>query len=175
MIKTVITYPNSILKKISKDVKIFDNKLHILLDNMYETMIANKGIGLAAIQIGVDQNVLIINLVDENEEQKKDDLLELINPKITHKDGSVTYQEGCLSVPGFYEDVERAEHVIVEYQDRFGNAQTLDTNGLLSIAIQHEMDHLRGKLFVDTFSFIRRKKFDKEYKKEQKNKRKRPL
>ncbi|RUM66974.1 MAG: peptide deformylase [Sulfurospirillum sp.] len=171
MIREIITYPNKILKQKSKDVIDFNEELHTLLDDMYETMIAKNGIGLAAIQVAVPLNVLIINLPDKDDKQKKDDLLEIINPTIIQKEGKTVYQEGCLSVPGYYEDVQRAEHIKVEYFNRYGEKQTLDCHELLAIAIQHEMDHLEGELFIEKLSYLKRKKFEKEWKKRAKEKR----
>ena len=165
MIREILVYPNKKLKEVSKDVEKFDEELHTLLDDMYETMIAKDGIGLAAIQVGIPLNALIINLADEDGNQKKEDLIEVINPKIIKADGKEVYQEGCLSIPGFYEDVERAKEVTVEYFDRFGNKITKDLDGLLAIAMQHEMDHLKGHLFIEKLSYLKRKKFEKEWKK----------
>ena len=113
MIREVITYPNKLLRLKSKDVEQFDSKLHTLLDDMYETMMAETGVGLAAIQVAIPLNVLIINLPNEEDIQDKNDLIEAINPIITHKDGTQVFTEGCLSVPGFSEDVTRAKHIIV--------------------------------------------------------------
>jgi peptide deformylase len=166
MILKVLIYPNPILKQKSVDVENFDQKLHELLDNMYETMIEKNGIGLAAIQVGVAQNVLILNLpVGEDEEQSKDTTLELINPVIIKKEGSKSYQEGCLSIPEYYDDVIRAANVTLTYHDRYGETKSLDAKELLSVAIQHEMDHLDGNLFVEKLSMLKRKKFEKEWKK----------
>lgn len=166
MIREIITYPDKRLWQVSKDVENFDAKLHDLLDDMYETMIANNGIGLAAIQIAIPLNVLVINLIDEEKEiQKKEDLLEVINPKIISQDGKTTYTEGCLSVPEFYEEIQRAKDIIVTYQDRYGSQVEKKLNGLLSVAMQHEMDHLAGHLFIEKLSYLQRKKFEKEYKK----------
>jgi peptide deformylase len=170
MIKEIITYPDKRLKQKSKDVVVFDNDLHNLLDDMYDTMINRNGIGLAAIQIAVPLNVLIINIPDEDDKQTKENLLEIINPKIIEKDGSTLYQEGCLSVPGFYEDVQRAEHIKVEYHDRDGKLISCEYNDLLAIAFQHECDHLNGELFIEKLSFLKRKKFEKEWKKKLKGK-----
>lgn len=170
MILNVITYPDKRLKSVSKEIKNFDQALHSLLDDMYETMIASNGIGLAAIQVARPMRALIINLPDEEGSQHKENLLELLNPVLSHREGSIMYQEGCLSVPGFYEDVERNEKVTVTYHDRHGKLQTLQADELLSVAIQHEIDHLDGKLFIEKLSYIRRKKFEKEYKKSQKAK-----
>ena len=167
MILEILTYPNKKLFVKSLEVKVFDEKLHNFLDDMYETMIAKNGIGLAAIQTGEAKRILIVNLVDEeSKEQHKEDLLEIINPKILRKEGEIIYQEGCLSVPGYYEDVKRAEFITLEYQDRFGQRQELEADGLLSVAIQHEMDHLDGHLFIERIGYNKRKKFDKEYKKQ---------
>lgn len=167
MILEILTYPNKKLFVKSLEVKIFDEGLHKFLDDMYETMIAKNGIGLAAIQTGEAKRVLIVNLVDEeSKEQRKEDLLEIINPKILRKEGEIIYQEGCLSVPGYYEDVKRAEFITLEYQDRFGQRRELEADGLLSVAIQHEMDHLDGHLFIEHIGYNKRKKFDKEYKKQ---------
>lgn len=170
MILNVVTYPDKRLKSVSKEITLFDETLHLLLDNMYETMIASNGIGLAAIQVARPIRALIINLPDEEGSQNRENLLEMLNPVLLQQEGSVIYQEGCLSVPGFYEDVERHKNVAVTYHNRYGELQTLEADELLSIAIQHEMDHLDGKLFIEKLSYIRRKKFEKEYKKSQKTK-----
>ena len=168
----IITYPDRRLKLRSKNVTEFDNKLHTFLDDMFETMIQTNGIGLAAIQVDKPINVLIICLPNDDEEgtQDKANTLEIINPTITHSEGSTVYQEGCLSVPKFYEDVERFEKISITYQDRHGKDCSLDAAELLSIAIQHEVDHLLGKLFIEKLSYGRRKKFEKEYKRMQKEK-----
>ena len=170
MIREVITYPNKLLRLKSKDVEQFDNKLHTLLDDMYETMMAQSGVGLAAIQVAIPLNVLIINLPDEDDIQDKNDLIEAINPVITHKDGTQIFTEGCLSVPGFSEDVTRAQHIIVEYFNRDGEKQTMECEDFLAVAWQHEMEHLAGHLFIENLSIIKRKKFEKEWKKKLKDK-----
>ncbi len=167
---TIVEYPDKRLKEKSKEIDKFDKELHKLLDSMYETMIGSNGIGLAAIQVGHAKRALILNIPDENDEQSVDTLIEMINPVITQTNGVTTYQEGCLSVPSFYEDVERHENITVNYQDRDGNTKIMEADGLLSIAIQHEMDHLEGILFIDKLSYSRRKKFEKEYKRMQKEK-----
>lgn len=172
MIREVITYPNKLLREKSEDVVEFGDELHTLLDDMYETMISQNGVGLAAIQVAVPLNVLVINLPNDEDTQDKEDLIEAINPVITHKDGIQTFSEGCLSVPGFHEDVKRAEHIVVEYFDRFGEKKSMEANGFLAVAWQHEMDHLLGHLFIEKLSIIKRKKFEKEYKKQQKNNKK---
>ncbi|MBK1991631.1 peptide deformylase [Campylobacter sp. 2018MI35] len=171
MIRKIITYPNKNLFLESKPVEIFDEKLHSLLDDMYETMIASNGVGLAAIQIDIPLRVFIVNILDENEEQKKEDLIEVINPKIKFlSEEKIVCTEGCLSVPDFFEKVERYEHILLQYQDRYGNHKELEAKGFLAVAIQHENDHLDGHLFIEKLSFLKRQKFDKEFKKQKKSK-----
>lgn len=168
----IVEYPDKKLKEKSLRVEKFDKELHDLLDAMYPIMIESNGIGLAAIQVSHAKQVLILNIPDEDGEQPYENLIEMINPVITHKIGETIYQEGCLSVPKFYEDINRYENITVNYQDRDGNTITIEADGLLSIAVQHEMDHLEGILFIDKLSYSRRKKFEKEYKralKERKN------
>jgi len=166
----IITYPDKRLWEVSKPVEVFDGSLHALLDNMYETMLARDGIGLAAIQVAVPLNVLIINLVNEEGFQDKAELKEVINPVILEKNGTTVYKEGCLSVPEFYEEVERAKAITVRYQNRFGEVIEEALEDLWAIAMQHEMDHLAGKLFIEKISYLKRKKFDKEFKKRQREK-----
>ena len=162
---TIVEYPDKKLKEKSQEVVKFDTYLHSLLDAMYPMMIDTNGIGLAAIQVAHPIQALILNIPDEDGNQPKENLLEIINPVIVTQDGSTVYQEGCLSVPSFYEDIKRYETITINYQDREGNTKTLEADGLLSIAIQHEIDHLNGILFIDKLSYARRKKFEKEYKK----------
>ena len=160
----IVEYPDKKLKEKSKVIEKFDSNLHELLDSMYPIMINTNGIGLAAIQVGHAIQALILNIPDEDGEQPKENLIEILNPVLTSTDGESVYQEGCLSVPSFYEDIKRFESITINYQDREGNTKTLNADGLLSIAIQHEMDHLVGILFIDKLSYSRRKKFEKEYK-----------
>lgn len=168
MIRDIVVYPDKRLKLISKDVTEFDTALHTLLDDMYDTMRSKNGVGLAAIQVGVAQRALIINIPLEDSEgehdQPRENTLEMINPVIVAQDGQEKFQEGCLSIPGVYEDVERAKHVKVEYFDREGNQQSIEDDDFLAIAMQHEMDHLDGKVFIEKLSYIKRKKFEKEWK-----------
>jgi len=168
MIREIVIYPDKRLKLVSREVEEFNGALHDLLDDMYDTMVQSNGVGLAAIQVGVDQRVLIINEPDENDAQRKENTLEMINPVIIERNGTTKYQEGCLSVPGYYEEVERYKYVKVEYFDRHGQSQTIEDDGFLAIAMQHEMDHLDGKVFVEKLSFTKRKRFEKEWKKRQK-------
>lgn len=166
----ILTYPDPRLKQVSKKIEKFDENLHQLLDSMNEIMLASNGIGLAAIQVNHPIDALIINLPNEEGEQHPENLLEIINPVFIEQNGETTYQEGCLSVPGFYEDVQRFESIKLKYQDRYANEHMLEANGLLSIAIQHEIDHLLGKLFIEKLPYMKRKKFEKEYKRRLKEK-----
>jgi peptide deformylase len=165
MIKEIITYPNKILRTKSKDVEKFDSELHTLLDDMYETMIAFEGVGLAAIQIAVPLNVLLICAPNEDNIQSHENLIEAINPKITRKDGTIVYTEGCLSVPDVHEDIKRAQEVSVEYFDRNGNKHCVEAQDFMAVVWQHEMDHLEGHIFIEKLSVLKRKKFEKEWKK----------
>jgi peptide deformylase len=175
MVHDIVIYPDRRLKLVSKKIEQFDETLHALLDDMYETMIAKNGVGLAAIQIGVAKRVLIINVPidtedEEIETQPKENTLEIINPVITYRsEEMIKFQEGCLSIPSIYEDIERHAMVTIEYQDRFGKQQVIEDDEFLAIALQHEIDHLDGKLFIEKLSYIKRKKFEKEWKKRDKN------
>jgi peptide deformylase len=174
VIHNIVIYPDPRLKQISKEITAFDEALHRLLDDMYETMIAQNGVGLAAIQIGIPQRVLIINVPIEGDEdddpvQLPENTLEIINPIITYRsEAFVKFQEGCLSVPGFYEEIDRHAMVTIEYQDRHGEHFVIEDDAFLAIALQHEIDHLDGKLFIEKLSYIKRKKFEKEWKKRKK-------
>ncbi|SFV62405.1 Peptide deformylase [hydrothermal vent metagenome] len=175
MIRDIVVYPDKRLKQVSQEVKVFDENLHTLLDDMYETMVAKNGVGLASIQIAVPKQVLIINIpidVDDNKErdQPKENTLEMINPVIIDCSGSAINQEGCLSVPKVYEDIERYKYIKVDFFDRYGEKHTIETDEFLAVAIQHEMEHLNGKLFIEKFSYIKRKKFEKEWKKRKRDK-----
>jgi len=170
MIREIITYPNKLLRTKSKDVIKFDEELHTLLDDMYETMTHSNGVGLAAIQVAVALNVLIINIPNEEDIQDKANLIEAINPVITYKDGVQICKEGCLSVPEYYEEVKRAKDIVVEYFNRFGEKQVMKCEDFLAVAWQHEIEHLTGHLFIENLSFIKRQKFEKEYKNRKKSK-----
>ena len=175
MIHDIVIYPDRRLKLVSEKIENFDETLHALLEDMYETMIAKNGVGLAAIQIGVPKRVLIVNVPIETDDeeadtQPKENTLEIINPVITYRsEEKIKFQEGCLSVPGIYEDIERHAMVTIEYQDRTGKQQIIEDDEFLAIALQHEIDHLDGKLFIEKLSYIKRKKFEKEWKKRDKS------
>jgi peptide deformylase len=167
MVREIVTYPDKRLRVKSKEVVEFNEELHQLLDDMYDTMIANKGVGLAAIQIGVPKRVLIINLPlkEFGDSQPKDNTLEVINPEFLELKGKTKYEEGCLSVPGYYDEVSRYEYVKVRYFDRYGKEHIIEDSDFLAIALQHEFDHLEGKLFIEKLPITKRKKFEKEWRK----------
>lgn len=177
-IMEILTYPNPRLREVSTPVDVFDDKLKKLTEDMIETMYDAHGIGLAAPQVGVLKRVVVIDTRPKNDEgrrydneemgeleQKVTQPLILINPKIIGGVGSTTYDEGCLSVPSFYETVERKEVIEVETYDLAGKKYTFKTDGLLAICIQHELDHLEGKLFIDRISFLKSKKIKNEIQK----------
>ena len=148
---TILNYPDPRLHTVAKPVNDVNVDIRRLVDDMSETMYAAPGIGLAATQ--VNQHIQLI-VIDASKEQN--DLLVLINPKIVVKSGLQEYEEGCLSVPGIYETVTRAEKITVEALDRSGKQFKLDAEGLLAVCIQHEMDHLLGKVFVEYLSPLKR-------------------
>lgn len=165
MIREVLAYPDKLLKQISEPVWTFDNQLHQLLDDMYDTMIAKNGVGLAAVQIGVPQRILVINIPDEEGNQHRDNLIEVINPEILEGQGNLKSNEGCLSVPEYYDDVDRFQKIKIRYFNRHGEEVIEEPEDFLAVAFQHEMDHLEGKLFIDRISIMKRKRFEKDYKK----------
>lgn len=148
---TILNYPDPRLHTVAKPVTEFNYDLSRLIDDMRDTMYGAPGIGLAATQ--VDRHIQLI-VIDTTKEQN--DLLVLINPKIVTMSGTQEYEEGCLSVPGVYDTVTRAEKVTVEALDKTGKPFKLDAEGLLSVCIQHEMDHLLGKVFVEYLSPLKR-------------------
>lgn len=135
-----------------------------LLDDMFETMYAAPGIGLAASQVDVHQRFMVIDVSEEKNAPQV-----FINPEIVARDGDQVYQEGCLSVPGIYADVTRANRITVRYLERDGQPRELDTDGLLAVCIQHEMDHLDGKLFVDYLSPLKREMVRKKLAKQRRH------
>lgn len=157
----ILEYPDSRLRKKAAMVETVDDALRQLIDDMFETMYAAPGIGLAATQVDVHRRLLVIDVSRE-----KDAPLALINPEIFEKDGAVFSEEGCLSVPGYYEEVERAENIKVRFLDRDGTRQELECDGLLAVCVQHEMDHLEGRLFVDYLSEVKRQRIRKRLEKD---------
>lgn len=166
----ILHHPDPRLRKKAAPVKEVNATIRRHLDDMLETMYAAKGIGLAAIQVNLPHRLITIDISEE-----KNQPLFLINPEILHKEGQVEYEEGCLSVPDFYEKVTRAARIRVRALDRDGNPQEWDADGLLAICIQHEIDHLDGKLFVDYLSSLKQQRARKtvqKWEKEQQAKRK---
>lgn len=165
-ILTILEFPDERLRKKAAAVKTVDDAIRKLVDEMLETMYVSKGVGLAATQVNVHQRVIVIDVSED-----KSAPLCLINPEIIAKDGVEESEEGCLSVPGFFEKVKRAEHVKVRALDRNGKSFEFDARDLLAVCVQHEMDHLDGKLFVDYLSPLKRqrikKKLEKAHKMEQ--------
>ena len=146
MIRTILHYPDKRLREAGKKVEALTPELQKLIDDMAETMYAAPGVGLAATQIGELLQLFIIDIADQDE---KSDLKVFINPEILEAEGDITWQEGCLSFPGIQEDIDRAAKVKVRAQDRDGKVFELEAEGLLAVAIQHEYDHLQGKLMID--------------------------
>lgn len=161
-ILNILNYPDDRLRIKAKPVTEFDARLHRQIDDMFETMYAAPGIGLAATQVDFHQRLIVIDVSED-----KSQPLVVINPQITEKDGIQQIDEGCLSVPGVYEPVERAEHIRLKMQDRDGNPVEMEAEGLLAVCIQHEMDHLEGKLFVDYLSDLKRQRIRKKLQKQQ--------
>ena len=145
-------------------MEVVDDELRTLIDDMFETMYEAPGIGLAATQVDVHKRLLVCDVSSDKTAPHA-----LINPKIVEKDGVAVYEEGCLSVPGYYEEVERADHIRVRFLDRDGEEAEMEAEGLLAICIQHEMDHLEGKLFVDYLSETKRNRIRKKLEKERRH------
>ncbi|WP_394753048.1 peptide deformylase [Crenothrix sp.] len=152
-ILTILEFPDERLRKKAAVVHKIDHSIKKLADDMLETMYEARGVGLAATQVNVQQRVIVIDISEE-----KNEPLFFINPEIIEKDGIEESEEGCLSVPGFYEKVKRAEHITVKALDRDGKAFELQARDLLAVCIQHELDHLEGKLFVDYISSLKRQR-----------------
>ena len=153
-IRTIITEPNKLLRQISKPVNGVGKEEQKLMDDMLETMYAANGIGLAAIQIGVPKRIIVIDL-NRDEIQKKP--MYFVNPVIKYKDPlKATYEEGCLSVPNQFAEVDRPSKCEIEYLDYDGNKKLLKADGLLATCVQHEMDHLEGILFIDYLSKLKK-------------------
>lgn len=150
----ILRFPDQRLRVKAQHVTVFDNALSQLTDNMLATMYHEHGIGLAATQVGVDKQVVVIDISEERTAP-----LVLINPKIIKKTGTETMQEGCLSVPDFHADVTRARQIVVEAADKHGKSFTFDADDLLAVCIQHEIDHLQGKLFIDYLSPLKRQRY----------------
>jgi len=160
----ILEFPDPRLRKTATPVTTVDDALRNLIDDMLETMYAAPGIGLAASQVDVHKRLLVADVSANGDEPHA-----LINPEILEKDGIQVSEEGCLSVPGYYEEVERAEHIRVRYQDRNGEEVETEMEGLLAVCVQHEIDHLDGKLFVDYISEAKRSRIRKRLLRDQRH------
>jgi peptide deformylase len=161
---TILEFPDPRLRTRAAPVAEFDPALKKLAADMLETMYEAPGIGLAATQVNVHRQILVLDVSEE-----KDQPMVIVNPKIVSREGSQTYQEGCLSVPGIFADVDRADRIRVEAQDAEGNPLAIEADGLLAVCIQHEMDHLVGKLFVDYLSPLKRELVRKKLEKQRRH------
>ncbi|MEL0642539.1 peptide deformylase [Pseudoalteromonas aliena] len=159
----VLRFPDERLRTVAKDVEQVDDTVRQIVKDMLETMYDENGIGLAASQVDIHQRIVVIDVSEE-----RDEPLVLINPQIIKKDGSTVSEEGCLSVPNSYAKVDRAETVTVTALNENGEEFVLDTDELLAICIQHELDHLQGKLFIDYLSPLKRQRIRKKLEKEAK-------
>jgi peptide deformylase len=159
----ILEYPDPRLKKVASPVSAFTPEIEKLVRDMAETMYAAPGVGLAATQVDVHRRIIVIDISDT-----KDDLRVFINPELTAAEGEAECEEGCLSVPGYYDKVTRAERITVRAFDERGQPFTLDAEGLLAVCIQHEMDHLEGKVFVEKLSPLKRARLLAKLRKKQK-------
>jgi peptide deformylase len=153
----ILHFPDERLRRKALPVETFDDSIRQLVDDMFETMYDAPGIGLAAVQVNVLKRVIVIDISENHDEP-----VALINPVITHKDGIEEMDEGCLSVPGIYEKVQRADKITVKAKDKNGVEFELHADGLLAVCIQHEIDHLDGKLFIDYLSELKRQRIRKK-------------
>jgi peptide deformylase len=161
---TILEFPDPRLRTRAVPVAAVDERLNALIDDMFETMYAAPGIGLAATQVDVHQRFLVVDVSSDQSQPHA-----FINPEILEKDGVMISEEGCLSVPGYYEDVQRAEHIRLRYLNRDGNTLEMEAEGLLAVCIQHEIDHLDGKLFVDYLSEAKRQRIRKRLEKDRRH------
>jgi len=154
----ILRFPDPRLRTNAAAVEEVSDAVRILIDDMLETMYDAPGIGLAATQVNVHQQIVVIDVSED-----KNQPYCFINPEITQRDGEEVCEEGCLSVPEYYAEVQRAEHITVKALDRDGKAFELEADGLLAVCIQHELDHLKGKLFVDYLSPLKQKRLQKKF------------
>ena len=164
--KKILTLPDPILRKTSEPVEKIDKKIKNLMDDMLETMYAAPGIGLAAVQIGILKRIIVIDLSKEGEKKKP---IFIVNPEIISKSSDlVSYEEGCLSIPNQFAEVERPNTCKIKFLDYEGNKKELEAEGLLATCIQHEIDHLNGILFIDYLSKLKKEIIIKKAKKQKK-------
>lgn len=172
MVREILIWPDPILKQKAKPVAKVDDSIRTLVKDMFETMYAADGVGLAAPQVGILQRVIVLDTTPRQPESKP---IAMINPEIIAMEGETTYTEGCLSIPGEAEDVDRAAIVTVKFLDPEGQEQTLRCDGLLAIAVQHETDHLNGTVFVDHVSTLKREIIRKRMKRLKSEREQHPL
>lgn len=161
-ILNILKYPDPRLHTVAKAVEKVDDKVRKLIDDMAQTMYDAPGIGLAATQVDVHRQIIVIDISEE-----RNDLKVFINPRLTQTEGTAEHEEGCLSVPGVFDNVTRAEKITVQALDRDGNTFTLDAADLLGVCIQHELDHLKGKVFVEYLSSLKQNRIRTKMKKAQ--------
>jgi peptide deformylase len=164
-IREIRKYPDPVLRKKTSRIERVDRSLDRLIEDMVETMHAAPGVGLAANQVGVSLQLAVIDLSSRENEEQRHPLIVIINPEILSMEGSVIEEEGCLSIPDYAEKVKRAARVRVRAQDRAGNPFEIEAEGLLAKALQHEIDHLNGLLFVDRLSSLKKGFFKRKFKK----------
>ncbi|MBQ1783029.1 MAG: peptide deformylase [Gammaproteobacteria bacterium] len=164
-VMNVLHFPDERLRTVASPVDQINDEVRKIVDDMFETMHAEKGIGLAATQVNIHKQIIVMDVASEGSEPRV-----FINPRIIERDGVQVYEEGCLSVPGNYAAVERAAHIVVEALDRDGKPFRLEAEGLLAVCIQHEMDHLQGKLFVDYLSPLKRQRIRQKLEKAERDK-----
>ena len=157
----VLTFPDERLRTVAKPVEAVDARVQKIVDDMFETMREENGIGLAATQVDIHERIVVMDVSED-----QDTPYVMINPEITHKEGKVVSEEGCLSVPGNYAKVERAEKIKVQATNKEGEVYEFEAEGLLAKCVQHELDHLEGKLFVDYLSPLKRQRIKKKLDKE---------
>ncbi len=175
----ILTYPHPTLSKVAKPVTVFDDSLRAMIKDMIFTMYKAPGIGLAAPQVGKSVRLFVVDidydrdeitLPDGTEDYTLSNLhpLVFINPTFRDAEGEILYEEGCLSLPGIYEEVSRANAITIDYQNMFGEACSLRAEGTLAVCLQHENDHLDGKVFIDRISFMKRNMIKKKFEKKKK-------
>jgi peptide deformylase len=167
----ILTYPDPRLAKTSEDVTEFGAPLQKICDDMFETMYDAPGIGLAAPQVNIHKKIVVMDIDYDSSEDEPPVLTNknpriFINARIVEKEGEQLFKEGCLSVPGEYEEVQRAARIKLEYQDVNGKAHTMEAEGLLAVCIQHELDHLDGRLFIDRLSFVKSRSIKRKIRRE---------
>jgi len=159
----ILVYPDDRLRNVAEPVTVVDATTRSLIDDMFETMYDAPGVGLAATQVNVHERIVVIDV-----SEGKDDPLTLVNPEIVSSSGKLAGEEGCLSIPGIYENVDRAENIVFNALDKDGEPYEMEADGLLAVCVQHEVDHLDGRLFVDYLSALKKRRIRKKMLKREK-------